>query len=173
MEFKYRVLVVLSLVAVFSLMPSIIASMVYKNNSEWNDDAGMTECNIQNYSIVKAECPSFDSGNKKRNDKEGCFNGCITVNYLQNHTKNITVTYGLYEQVESYLNNNYVLNSNISCWYQQSNINDLELSLRNTSGALVALVIFSGAGCIAIIIWIFLEIYYWCNDKKRANYTSF
>lgn len=177
MEYKYHFIIMACFLGLFSLTPGISLIVAGERNKIWNSNSNRTDCVISNTYIVETECPSIDvggggtgGGDKRRYDVNSCYMGIVTYNYLIMYYKNLTVgASGIdYPSVGNYIQNNCKIGTEVFCWYDVDNPNDMELSLKIGSGYVTTGEILIGAGIFGCFIWCIILLIY----SKRKEYQQ-
>lgn len=160
MLFRTRLIIALAVLIVTLSIFFGIYFGDYEKDVDWNQNSIQTGCTVIEYIYKEGNCGSY----KRDINPYVCYTGFIVTKYL-NRNATFAIMTSLYEQVSSYLNNDYKINSTIDCWYHVDNINDVTLSLKNTAASLTTSIIFLCTGIIIFMTWIALEIRGRCTQE--------
>jgi hypothetical protein len=139
----------------------------YYNNKNWNDHSQETSCHILNHTIVSIE----------RNSNMYVYDGYIGVTYNISNNETMTNEINVYENgfdesnVLIYLNENFEIGSNITCYYQTDNPRDLSLTVFQLS--LISIMIFCGVGTLCLLIAIFIKYYFSHNPCCSCKWNEY
>lgn len=106
-------------------------------------------------------------GSKKRST--GCSELYVTFTYLSKYSQEVMLASGADTAIAQEITDHYTIGTELSCWYQPDDLNDMELDCRSTVGWMVFGIILTIFACCILTGWARVECMNRGDTQKETN----
>jgi len=177
-QLKTRILIFSSIFVLLGIISFLLWFLGYTTAATWNHNSIETQAEIIDHIIIDSNCsyscnckctkrsfpPHTTCHNQCDTCYQKCYDGYILITYPINniyHNNSILLfdDYVDYKNMMNTLNNSYSIDSNITCYYNYYNIDDVRLKLKDDVSFMIAAIVITSLVLLNFIVWGSIEIY--------------